>query len=144
MARYLSREWFAEVQQATPDPQPATLSGRPTAAGGDGAPTAVLEQVVRGGPDGTVTYRVELTAGQARIVWPVPEDAPPADLRLSCDWPTAVSVAKGELSTQRALMQGRLRLSGNPGRLASLAGEVQGLDPLPQSVRQDTTYAPAP
>lgn len=130
MARFLSPEWFAQAQQDDP--------------GDAGAATAVLEQVVEGGPDGTVVYRVEVAGDRSRLVWPVPGRSAPADLRLTCDWPTAVAVARGELSTQNALMQGRLRVSGNPGRLADLAGEVQGLDPLPAAVRRDTTYPPAP
>lgn len=129
MALFLSPEWFGEVARATP--------------GSDRPVQAVLEQVVEGAPDGTVTYRVELAGGEARIVWPVPPDAPGADLRLTCDWATASSIAKGELSTQRALMQGRVRVSGHLGRLAEVAGDVQSLDPLPGSVRSCTTFANA-
>lgn len=129
MARFLSPEWFAEVAGA----------GAPAAP----HPVAVLEQVVEGTPDGSVTYRVEVSADRARIVWPVPERASGPDLRFTSDWSTAVAIARGELSTQRALMQGRLRVSGNPGKLAVLAGELQGPDPVPEGVRRATTYPSA-
>jgi SCP-2 sterol transfer family protein len=73
---------------------------------------------------------------RSRVVWPVPGDAPPADLRITTDWETAVAVARGELSTQRALMQGRLRVSGSPDRL----GAAARTDPVPAGVRQSTTF----
>lgn len=120
MARYLSAEWFAVA--ATPVPGRADL---------------VLEQVVTDTPDGTVVYRVEVVGEAARIVWPVPADARPADVRITSAWPTAVAVARGELSTQRALMQGKLRVSGRPhGPTAPAAG----VDAVPADVRSATTY----
>ena len=125
MARYLSAEWFAAA--AIPDPLPDPVG-------------LVLEEVVRDTPDGTVRYRVEVAGRRARIVWPVTDDASSADLRISTDWATAVAVARGDLSTQRALMEGRLRVSGNPGHLGDAAGALAGVDPLPPEVRTSTTY----
>ncbi len=128
MARYLSPEWFAEV-----------AAGAEAAAG---PALAVLEQVVEGTPEGRVTYRVEVADGQARIVWPVPGEGPGPDLRLTSDWPTAMAIAQGRLSTQKALMEGRLRVGGSPGRLADLSARLQGLDPVPEAVRRETTFPP--
>ena len=128
MARYLSPEWFAEV-----------AAGTQSAAG---PAVAVLEQVVEGTPEGRVTYRVEVTDAQARIVWPVPAGGPGPDLRLTSDWATAAAIAQGRLSTQKALMEGRLRVSGSPGRLADLSARLHGLDPVPAAVRRDTTFPP--
>ena len=130
MARFLSPEWFAEV---------AAAAG-PT--GGEPA-EVVLEQVVEGSPEGPTRYRVEISSGRARIVWPVADEAPPADLRITSDWTTAVALARGELSTQTALMQGRLRMSGNPQRLADTAAALEGVDPVPPTVRASTTFAAA-
>lgn len=125
MARYLSAEWFASAAPSDPLPEPAQL---------------VLEQVVRDTPEGTVVYRVEVAGPHARIVWPVPEDASPADLRISTDWPTAVSVARGDLSTQRALMEGRLRVSGSPDQLGDVSASLGGVDAVPAEVREKTTF----
>lgn len=124
MARYLSAEWFALVSSA-PLAEPAVI---------------VLEQVVRETPDGAVVYRVEIGPSRARIMWPVPADASPADLRITTDWDTAISVAQGDLSTQRALMQGRLRVSGSPDSLAGATSTLAGLDPVPAGVRENTTF----
>ncbi len=125
MARYLSAEWFASAASAEPLPEPARL---------------VLEQVVRAAPEGTVVYRVEVSGGHSRIVWPVPDDAPAPDLRISTDWSTAVSVARGDLSTQRALMEGRLRFSGSPDRLGDVSTDLEGIDPVSADVRRATTF----
>jgi hypothetical protein len=124
MARYLSPEWFAEA----------------TAGSVGGPATLVLEEVVSDTPGGTIVYRVEVAGDGTRIVWPVPEGAGPADLRISTDWTTAVSVARGDLSAQRALMEGRLRVSGSPVRLGDVATALSGVDALPAAVRGHTTY----
>lgn len=128
MARYLSAEWFASAVSADPLPEPVVLT---------------LEQVVRDTPDGTVVYRVEVAGAHARIVWPVPDGVPPADLRISTDWTTAVSVARGDLSTQRALMEGRLRVSGSPDHLGEVSASLAGVDAVPAEVRKETTFNPA-
>ncbi len=125
MPRYLSEEWFASARTGEP------LSG---------PPALVLEEVVRDTPDGTVVYRVEVAGEEARLVWPVPGDATPADLRITTDWATAVSVARGDLSTQRALMEGRLRVSGSPDRVGDAGTALAGVDALPAGVRQQTTF----
>ena len=131
MPRFLSAEWFAEVAKAgSPD-------------GPEGGDPLVVEQVVEASPDGRITYRVLVWSDRARIVWPVPTDAPAPDLRISCGWETAVAVARGDLSTQRALMNGLLRVKGVPPRGQSPGGPAavpRGLDPVPPSVRAETSY----
>lgn len=141
MVRFLSPEWFAAVASSAP-PRPA---GLPAAEPDD----LVLEQVVRNGPDGEVRYRVVVTGRAAYIEAPAVSDREdPAeaasgrapDLTIACDWATATQVAQGTLSTQAALMAGRLRISGNMARLSGRAADLVGLDPVPESVRRRTTY----
>jgi hypothetical protein len=137
MVRFLSADWFAEVARDGP-PEPA--SAGQNAAGEN---QLVLEQVVHGTPHGEVRYRVVARDRTARIE-PVaaarngPSTAP--DLTISCDWTTAVAVAQGSLSTQAALMAGRLRVHGNLARLSGWAADLLGLDPVPPEVRRRTTY----
>jgi len=126
MARYLSAEWFAE----------AGASAQP-----DSNAELILEQNVEDTPEGDVTYRVEVQPSGSRLLWPVPEGAAPADLVMHCDWNTAVAIARGEVSAQSALMEGRIRVSGDTRRLARPTSDLAGLDPVPASVRQTTTYA---
>jgi hypothetical protein len=125
MSRYLSPEWFTAAAASAATAAPAEV---------------VLEQVVEDGPEGRITYRVEVADNGARIVWPVPAAAADADLRISCDWMTSVAIARGEMSTQKALMEGRLRVKGNPGRLGDVAGRLAGVDPVPAPLRAETTY----
>jgi hypothetical protein len=37
-------------------------------------------------------------------------------------------------------MQGRLRVKGSPARLGDMAGDLAGMDPVPESVRMTTSY----
>jgi hypothetical protein len=125
MARYLSAEWFAEAASGGALARPVDL---------------VLEQVVRGTPDGTVVYRVEVAGDEARVVWPVADDAGAADLRISTDWDTAVALARGDLSAQRALMEGRLRVRGRSDQLGDAPTALAGVDAVPAVVRLHTSF----
>ena len=58
----------------------------------------------------------------------------PATGRPPLGWP------RGRSPTQAALMAGRLRVSGNMARLSGRAADLVGLDPVPESVRRQTTY----
>lgn len=127
MARFLSPEWFREIETAAPLRPPA---------GGD---RLTIKQVVRGGPEGDVTYVVVVQGGQARIE--EGRDAGPSpDLTITTDWDTAAAIAQGALSAERALMDGRMRFAGNLDRLAARAAGLAGLDPVPTRVRETTTY----
>jgi putative sterol carrier protein len=129
MARYLSAEWFAEVAAA-----------RGTRPGLEGEPRLVLEQIVRATPGGDVRYLVVIEGTEAVIEQPPTGEGPPPDLTISCEWGTATAIAQGHLSTQRALMQGRLRIRGNLARLSGKGADLSGLDPVPPDVRKTTTY----
>lgn len=129
MPRFLSREW---LEAARSDPFSEDFGGEKVAL--------VLEQIVTGSPDGTVVYRVHAGGGRAVIEWPVPDGAPGADLRITSDWDTAVDVAAGRLSTQKALVQGRLKLSGSPAGLADHIGDLAGADPVDADLRQATSW----
>jgi hypothetical protein len=131
VARFLSAEWFTEVARQSP--------ARPEAA--PDPPSLVLEQVVRDGPDGVVRYQVVVTADGAYIEPPSKVGSGPApDLTIACDWTTAIGLAQGTLSAEAALMEGRLRVSGNLARLSGRAADLVGLDPVPDPVRRQTTY----
>lgn len=130
MPRFLSAAWFATVTRSEAEAANRT----------DAPADLVLEQVVRDTPDGTVVYRVEVASGRSRILWPVPGDAPDPDVRISTDWSTAVAVARGQVSTQQALMQGRLRVGGRPDRVAGAATALTGVDSVPPDVREETTF----
>jgi SCP-2 sterol transfer family protein len=157
MPRFLSAEWFDAVRQHSghePRVQPGqdrhTGQAEPTrdthtaahthhSIHGPSPDRLVLEQVVTGSPDGNVRYFVVVENGQARIAEPG-FARQTADLTITTDWNTATAMAKGDLATQAALMQGRLRVRGNMVKLSGRAGDLAGLDPVPEAVRKATTY----
>jgi putative sterol carrier protein len=126
MARFLSPEWFKDVDAA---------SALPLA----GADALIIKQVVIGGPDGDVGYLVLVRNGEARIT-PGDDEDPTPDLTITTNWDTAVAIAQGTLSAERALMDGRLRVAGDLRRLAARASGLAGLDPVPPEVRASTTF----
>jgi hypothetical protein len=121
VARFLSDAWFDEV----------TERGAP----GD-RPGLTVQQVVTGGPDGEVRYHVRVTDSQATVH---PGEAAGPDITFTEDYATAVAVARGQLTVQAGLLDGRIRVGGN---LASLSGrqELGTLDLVPAAVRAATTF----
>jgi SCP-2 sterol transfer family len=138
VARFLSAAWFDEIESARPGD-----SGEAAKAydGTDPEDRLVLKQVVTGTPDGEVSYLVVVDGEQARVERP-PGSPGDGDIQLTitCDWPTATAIAQGLLSTQRALMQGRLRVRGSPTALLARGRRLANIDPVPAEVRQNTTY----
>jgi hypothetical protein len=148
MPRFLSPEWFDAVsnhsdkgdQGSGSDPGPADAGAESHhTIHGPSPDRLVLEQVVIGSPDGNVRYFVVVEHGHARIVEPG-FFRHMADLTITTDWETATAMARGELATQTALMQGRLRVRGNLARLTGRSADLAGLDPVPEAVRKTTTY----
>jgi putative sterol carrier protein len=122
MERYLSPAWFDRVASETgPAPE---------------QPDVVLQQVVTGTPEGEVRYQVIIGDGRATILKGSPAEA---DMTFTSDYNTATAIASGTLSTETALSEGRIRVSGNLSRLDSHAGAVAGLDPL-AAARADTRF----
>lgn len=124
MPAFLSPEWFEAVAAAA-------------VPGPGGPPDVVLRQVVTGAPGGDVKYQVEIRAGQASLVVGTSGDA---DMTFTSDYPTAVAIARGERSTEVALLEGRIRVSGNPVTLATHTSAFGHLDAVPAEVRAETTY----
>jgi hypothetical protein len=137
VARFLSADWFDEIESASTSGTGSTSGAGST----DPDQRLVMEQVVTGTPDGEVRYLVVVEGGRTHVVRPSPGDTPTeAELTIICDWPTATAIAQGRLSTQRALMQGRLRVRGSPTALLRRSARLAGVDPIPAAIRKNTTY----
>ena len=131
MARYLSEEWFDEVNRAAA----ASERLRSDAAG----VRLVIQQVVTGGPGGDdIRWLVRVQNG---VVTVAPGDDPAADVTMTEEWDTAVRVASGDLSPAAAFMTGRIRVSGNVGVLLDAQGSLRELEPVFAGVRKATTFA---
>lgn len=129
MPRYLSPQWFEEVNAATrPEGQAADTTG---------AARLTLQQVVTGAPEGEVRYWVRVRDGSVEAGL---GEAAEADATVSQSYDTAVAVVTGQLSVQAALMAGRIRLSGRISALVDQHEALEGIDAAFADVRRRTTY----
>ena len=106
MAKYLSQEWLdqgRELAQEFPE--------RPGAS-------ARMQYVVTGGPEGDVKYYQVIDNGKM-LESTLGED-PDAEFTLTLSYADSVAVQKGELDANAAFMQGRMKVTGNMGKLMSL------------------------
>jgi putative sterol carrier protein len=106
MPKYLTQEWLdqqREIAQEFPE--------RPGA-------TAHLQYVVTGAPGGDIRYFWVVDSG--KILQDELGDDPDAEVILTLSYDDSVKIQKGELDETAAFMQGRLKVTGNMGKLMSL------------------------
>ena len=128
MARFLSPDWLAEVEEAAGRDERV----RTTAS----AVGLTVRQVVRGGPGGDVAYTVRMGDGTVRFE---PGDAA-ADLELTQDYDTAVAISQGTLTPAVAFASGRLKLGGQVGLLVRHGDALAALADAFAVVRETTEY----
>jgi putative sterol carrier protein len=92
---------------------------------------------VTGGPEGDVTYHLQVTEGRASFG---PGAAFPEDVRFEQDWETATAVATDKLNAQQAFITGRIRLYGNQEKLVASTPVFAALDQVFSTVRTFTEY----
>jgi hypothetical protein len=132
MARFLSAAWFVDLAQARPGG-----GADDRRHGADSVAGLVVQQIVTDSPDGEVRYWVRVD-GRDATVWP--GQAERADVTFTEDYGTAAAIARGELSTQAALLAGRIRVAGDLSTLAARQDGLTDLDVLPPTVRAGTTF----
>lgn len=106
MAKYLTQEWLdlqKELAQEFPE--------RPGA-------TARMQYRVTGAPEGDVAYYQVIDNG--KMVENSLGDDEQAEFTLSQTYDDSVKILKGELDANAAFMQGRLKVTGNMGKLMTL------------------------
>lgn len=96
-----------------------------------------VTQVVTGGPEGDVTYHLQVGDGLASFG---AGPADPEDVRMQQTWDTAVAVATGELNAQKAFIEGRILLTGDQQRLMAAQPVFGALDAVFRTVRERTDY----
>jgi hypothetical protein len=128
--RYLSLDWIAalgeEVERS--DALRDVAAGRRLA----------VTQVVTDGPEGDVSYHLDVDDGTVRFG---PGPAEEEQLRFLQDWPTAVAVATGTLNAQEAFIAGRIKLIGDQQLLLDSVPVFAALDSVFSKVRERTDYA---
>jgi len=120
MVKYLSQAWL-DLQKALAKDLPE----RPGA-------TARVQYVVTGTPDGEVRYVQAVVDGRLDEI--ALGDDPAAELTLTQTCADALQIAKGELDASAAFMQGRVKVTGDMGK-------VMALMPLTQSDEYRATLA---
>lgn len=127
--RYLSLEWIDELTRSVAaDDAMATVAATHDIG---------ITQVVSDGPEGDVTYHLQVAAGAARFGAGAAE---PEHVRMEQSWETAIAVATGELNAQQAFVNGHIRLYGDQQRLLDSQPVFGALDAIFTDVRQRTDY----
>jgi hypothetical protein len=124
VARFLSREWFADL--------PAETDER-------GVPDLIVEVAVSGAPDGDVRYQVVVRGERAGVVSHEPAFMP-AQVKMKSDYATMAGIACGKLSAIDALSAGQARISGDVAALLSKQAAFSSLDLVPAALRAGTTF----
>jgi putative sterol carrier protein len=106
MPKYLSQEWLDELRVLAED-QPE----RPGAS-------AQLQYVITGGPEGEVKYYWILENG--KLLEAALGTAPEADVTLTRTYEDSVKVQQGELDSNAAFMQGRMKVAGDMTKFMAL------------------------
>ena len=106
MPKYLSQEWIDDTRKLA-----ASQPERPGAS-------ACMQYVVTGGPDGDIKYYWILDNG--KLVESDLGEADAADFTMTLTYADSVKVQQGELDANAAFMQGRMKVSGNMGKLMQL------------------------
>lgn len=96
-----------------------------------------VTQVVTGGPEGDVTYHLQVGDGNAAFGAGA---ADPEDVRMEQDWSTAVAVATGAQNAQEAFITGKILLFGDRQALMTAQPVFAALDAIFAAVRGRTRY----
>jgi hypothetical protein len=130
VTRYLSLDWIDELRQevARSDELREVSAGR----------TLGVTQVVTGGPEGPVTYHLQVSGGDVHFG---AGPAEPEDVRFVQSWDTAVAVATGTMNAQEAFIKGHIVLTGDPQLLIDSTPVFAALDGVFAAVRERTDYS---
>jgi SCP-2 sterol transfer family len=129
VVRYLSLDWIAELSRAVAaDEHLRQLAGTHEIG---------LTQVVGDGPEGDITYHLQVGGGEASFG---PGVADPEHVRMEQSWETAVAVATGDLNAQDAFVNGHIRLYGDQQRLLDSQSIFGALDGVLAALRDRTEY----
>ena len=128
MAKFLSQEWLDEGRKLAQE-----FPERPGA-------TARMQFAVTGGPEGDVKYYQVLDNGKI-LESTLGEDAN-ADFTMTSSYDDTVKIQKGELDANAAFMQGRMKVTGNMGKLMSLMPLTQSPEykAIQQKINEITEY----
>ena len=127
--RYLSLAWIRELSREVAESDTMRdLAGEHRIG---------VTQVVTDGPEGDVTYHLQVGDGTASFGAGA---ADPEDVRMEQAWSTAVAVATGAQNAQEAFITGKILLFGDQQKLMGAQPVFGALDSIFASVRGRTRY----
>jgi hypothetical protein len=127
--RYLSLEWIdALSREVAASTALAALAGEHSIG---------VTQVVDDGPEGDITYHLQVGDGTASFGAGA---AYPEHVRMRQGWDTAVAVATGQLNAQEAFINGHITLTGDQQKLISSQPVFGALEAVFAAVRDETEY----
>ncbi len=106
MAKYLTQEWLDETR--------AMAAGQPDRPGA----SARMQYVVTGGPEGDIKYWWRLEDG--KLLESGLGTLDDSDFTMTLSYEDSAKVQQGELDANAAFMQGRMKVTGNMGKLMQL------------------------
>ena len=106
MAKFLTQEWL-DLQKKLAQEFPE----RPGA-------TARMQYKITGAPDGDVAFFTVIDNG--KLLENTLGEDPQAEFTMTVSYDDFAKTSKGELDANAAFMQGRLKVTGNMGKLMSL------------------------
>ena len=121
--RYLSDVWIAATASALAKAQPLDTA-------------LTVGYIVTDGPEGDRRFSLRYGTSQPTCLAGVNG----ADVTLQSDWNTAVAIAQGTLSPQRAFLDGHLRLDGDAVVLIDSQAGIVTFETHLAPVRAATTY----
>jgi putative sterol carrier protein len=127
--RYLGLAWIRELTREVAESEAlAELANEHTIG---------VTQVVTAGPEGDVTYHLQVGDGSATFG---AGPADPEDVRMQQEWSTAVAVATGAMNAQEAFITGKILLFGDQQKLLTAQPVFGALDHVFSIVRERTRY----
>ena len=128
MAKYLSQEWLDEGRKMA--------EGQPERPGA----SARMQYAVTGGPEGDIHYYWVLENG--KLQESKLGELPDADFTMTMTYDDSVKIQKGELDPNAAFMQGRMKVTGNMGKLMGLLPLTQSAEykSIQEKIREVTEY----
>jgi hypothetical protein len=127
--RYLSLAWIRELTREVAESDTMRELAEEHTIG--------VTQVVTDGPEGDVTYHLQVGDGAASFG---PGPADPENVRMQQDWATAVAVATGAQNAQEAFITGKILLFGDRQALMGAQPVFGALDSIFGTVREHTRY----
>jgi putative sterol carrier protein len=126
--KYLSQEFLDEALRISQG-----FADRPNA-------NARIQYVVSGGPEGDISYYWVVVGGKLREC--KLGELPDADFTLRMSYDTSRKIQQGDLNPNVAFMTGKMKASGNVGKLLSLMPLTQSDDfkSLQEQLRAKSEY----